>query len=70
MDLNLRKGNKSFCLKYSYILLIRILIDGEKSFSENNINSLKVNDLKAVRIWPASGRKAYKAERAIRTVFS
>ena len=46
----------------------RIRIDGEASFSEKNINSLEVDDLEAVRVWPTTGRKVTVAERAIRTV--
>ena len=53
-----------------YIFYIRILIDGERAFSDKNMDSLNVDDFKVVRIWPSSGRKAYKAERAIRTVIS
>ena len=37
--------------------------------SEKNIKTLNDGDIKAIRIYPQSGRKAYKAERAIRTVF-
>ena len=49
-------------------LLIRILIDGESAFSEKNVDSLGVNDLEVVRVWPSTARKVYMAERAIRTV--
>lgn len=44
------------------------MIDGEAAFSEKNINSLEVDDLEAVRVWPTTGRKVTVAERAIRTV--
>jgi len=44
------------------------MIDGEAAFSERNINSLEVDDLEAVRVWPTTGRKVTVAERAIRTV--
>ena len=44
------------------------MIDGEASFSEKNINSLEVDDLEAVRVWPTTERKVTVAERAIRTV--
>ena len=47
---------------------IRILIDGESAFTEKNVDSLGVNDLEVVRVWPSTGRKVYMAERAIRTI--
>ena len=46
----------------------RILIDGEAAFSEKNMAPFSDNDIKVIRVWPDTGRKAYKAERAIRTV--
>ena len=44
------------------------MIDGESAFSEKNMNTLGIDDLEAVRIWPSTGRKVSIAERAIRTV--
>ena len=32
------------------------------------MDSLGINDLEVIRVWPSSGRKVYQAERAIRTV--
>ena len=46
----------------------RILIDGESSFTQQNISTLGKEDLKVIRISPNTGRKAYAAERGIRTV--
>ena len=49
-------------------LFFRIMIDGEAAFSDKNVDSLNINDLKVVRVWPSTGRKVYIVERAIRTV--
>ena len=49
-------------------LFFRIMIDGEAAFSDKNVDSLNINDLKVVRVWPSTGRKVYIVEREIRTV--